>query len=217
MIISIDDTDTIEQLKPEQWQLDVIATNNAYVGWGNGQDYMFEKDSGWSTSIRLAQTSELITLDDLNELINFYFLIDKNTVTCTTCDGLGTSITYKVYLDLLQNNKDAYNTIYQNYINKKQKNPWTSLSDLVLFSCEENGFNPNCLACKGYGYSYEEAPARLQLQMWFIHPRKGASKGVLLENIKQEELATVFNYLKEARKRFICKFSKVMALAKNIK
>lgn len=34
-----------------------------------------------------------------------------------------------------------------------------------------------CTACDGHGHVYTEAQPRLALQLWMIHPRKGASRG----------------------------------------
>lgn len=66
-----------------------------------------------------------------------------------------------------------------------------------------------CSICEGKGYNYTEDKVRLGLQMWFIHPRKGASRGVFLKNIEKEEKDIVINYLKEAQKRNNERFSKL--------
>lgn len=58
-----------------------------------------------------------------------------------------------------------------------------------------------CTKCEGKGYNFTEEKVHLGLQMWFIHPRKGASRGVYLKNIEKEELPKVIEYLKEAKKR----------------
>lgn len=58
-----------------------------------------------------------------------------------------------------------------------------------------------CEYCKGNGYIYTSDTAKLGLQLWILHPRKGCSKGVYIENIKQEDLPKVKKYLLEARDR----------------
>ena len=46
--------------------------------------------------------------------------------------------------------------------------------------------------------------------MWFIHPRKGAARGVRLNHIETEEdLECVYDYLREAAARNAERFSKI--------
>jgi hypothetical protein len=67
----------------------------------------------------------------------------------------------------------------------------------------------DCPQCEGSGRIYTEPKAKLQLQTWIIHPRKGASRGLLLEEIKEHELPEVFSWLKGAAKRNAERFSKI--------
>ena len=60
-----------------------------------------------------------------------------------------------------------------------------------------------------YWYIYTEDKTHLALQMWFLHPRKGCSRGVILENIEKEDFNIVIKYLKEAQKRFNDKFNRL--------
>jgi hypothetical protein len=59
------------------------------------------------------------------------------------------------------------------------------------------------------GYIYDEPEARLGLQLWILHPRKGASRGVYIENIEEHEVPAVIQYLKEAAERNANRFSKL--------
>jgi len=50
---------------------------------------------------------------------------------------------------------------------------------------------------------------QLALQLWIIHPRKGASRGVYIKNIQQSELPTVFEWLNKAASQNAERFSKI--------
>jgi len=71
------------------------------------------------------------------------------------------------------------------------------------------GVYGKCEVCEGNGHIYDEKHGHLELQMWLIHPRKGASRGVLLTNIKEDEVSTVLAHLKNAAKRNADRFSKI--------
>lgn len=64
-----------------------------------------------------------------------------------------------------------------------------------------------CPACAGKGYEYTSPKAHVTLTLWMIHPRKGASRGVEVSNIQQEDLDGVFSFLNEARQRNAQRFS----------
>lgn len=70
------------------------------------------------------------------------------------------------------------------------------------------GFYGHCEHCES-GVIYDEDNARVALQLWYLHPRKGASRGVYIENINQEDVPSVIKYLKEARDRNNERFSKL--------
>jgi len=62
------------------------------------------------------------------------------------------------------------------------------------------GIYGHCEHCEG-GYMFDEDKAKVALQMWFLHPRKGCSRGVYIEDIKESEIPEVIAYLKEAKER----------------
>jgi len=70
------------------------------------------------------------------------------------------------------------------------------------------GIYGKCEHCEG-GYIYDEDKARVALQLWYLHPRKGCSRGVYIENIDQEDVPNIIQYLKEARNRNNERFSKL--------
>lgn len=71
------------------------------------------------------------------------------------------------------------------------------------------GIYGHCQYCEGRGRIYTAEKARLALQLWVLHPRKGCSRGVYINNIKQEELTKVIDHLKEAAKRNAERFSRL--------
>ena len=230
-------------LKENDWKLNALKMNPEYCNWGNYEDYMCSSKSGWDSPVELENIKELWKLDELNELINFYFEIYRNNKECKECEGTGYN------KETLQISKDWYDfdnkgtrwcdNITQdevealwnngrlsefkeiptaNEINQKEKT--NSIHDAInRFICIKQrakrlnvyGF---CSKCNGRGYNYLEDTAHLALQMWFIHPRKGCSRGVYLKNIEKEEFTKVIKYLKQANKRNNERFNKLQEIIK---
>ena len=71
---------------------------------------------------------------------------------------------------------------------------------------ERLGVYGMCETCDGDGYVYTEPSGHLGLQLWVLHPRKGASRGVLIKDIGQDDLKSIEEYFREAldrtRRRF---------------
>ena len=63
------------------------------------------------------------------------------------------------------------------------------------------GVYGKCKKCEGNGYLYTADQGHLELQLWFLLPRKGCSKGVLIKNIDVSEIEEVKEYLQLAAKR----------------
>lgn len=112
------------------WVKNLLEKNNTITSWGNGCEYMLYELGGWNEPILLDSVDELWKLNDLNELVDFYFENDN----------------------------------------------------------EEYG---------------------LSLQMWIIHPRKGASRGVALRNIKEKDVDIIIDYLNGAKERNSMRFEKL--------
>src|SRR5690606_19662190 len=89
-------------------------------------------------------------------------------------------------------------------------------SILIEARCKRLGVPVRCPECKGHGYLYTQEDTSLALVYWLIHPRKGASRGVEIKNIKREQLPEVFAFLKEAHDRNAKRFSKVVAMSEEI-
>jgi hypothetical protein len=122
-----------KELNAPDWMLQVLTMNPNYTSWGPHENYMSGDGAGWSSPVFYDSWSMFdFGLDDLNELVNFYFEVEK----------------------------------------------------------------PKNVAV-------------LNLVLWYIHPRKGASRGVEVKNIQQSDLPNIIKHLKEARDRNFNRFSKL--------
>jgi len=83
------DADEVKVLNAEEWQLECLKKNPEYCSWGNYEDYMTNKDSQWGSAIELESVGNLWGLDDLNELVNFYFEVIRENKSCKHCDQSG--------------------------------------------------------------------------------------------------------------------------------
>lgn len=230
----------LKKLNAEKWMIEALKKNPDYNAWGNYEDYMIN-DSGWSSRVFIGTVDELWELDDMNELINFYFQLHRKSEKCNRCEQTGYNQETKDIADAWYDFEGLgvqwYNNITQDEVDAlwsenrlkhafKEKpsaeevNEWNKNKQGLGHDClnkmicveqraKRLGVYGLCEKCNGDGNIYIEPKARLQLQMWFIHPRKGAARGVLLEEIKENELNRVLDYLKEARQRNWDRFSRV--------
>ena len=235
------DVEDLKKLNAEKWQIDCLKLNPEYVWWGNYEDYMTDKSSQWASPVEIESVDDLWELNDLNEVVNFYFEIIRENHECPICKGTGlnaeTNELDRSWYDFEGTGKRWCNKINQAEVdalwkngrlrnNFKRKptadevnqsgsgrgnihdaiNRWicveTRAKSLGVFGkCNNDG----CVD----GYIYDNDKATLRLQMWVIHPRKGASRGVILKDIKKDDLPKVMKYLKDARKRNYDRFGKL--------
>lgn len=227
-------------LKKDDWKINVLKMNPDYCGWGNYEDYMFNKNKDWTSPVEIETVKDIWELDDFNELINFYFEIYRKSKDCEECEGSGYN------KETLQISKDWYDfdnkgtrwcdKITQDEvealwnegrlkfdfkeiptaeeINKREKSGFMHDAINRIICIEQRAKRLNvyglCSKCKGKGYLYTDNEPHLGLQMWFIHPRKGCSRGVFLKNIEKEEFNEVIKYLKKANERNNNRFSKLI-------
>lgn len=88
-----DDSDKkeLERLNAEAWMVELLDLNPSYVFWGPHEDYMSKDEgSGWDSRVLLKTWPEMWNLDELNEVVNFYFQISRASVNCIHCGGSGT-------------------------------------------------------------------------------------------------------------------------------
>lgn len=81
-----------QRLGAEPWMLDLLPINPEYTSWGPYEDYMWKKGeaeggkAGWDARF-ITDTWEGFgwSLDDLNEVVNFYFTITREKADCDNC------------------------------------------------------------------------------------------------------------------------------------
>lgn len=267
------DEDEIDILKAEQWQIDLLKLNPEYPHWGNYEDYM-SGGSGWDAPLEQEEWGNQFGLDDLNELVNFYFELRRESHQCPHCEGTGLNPeTKKLSEDWYSFGNEQWISVNQNrrFNNKAWQyhltevevkalcesgrlsdlmdgqyryddGQWLKLVEREWQPCEEptyptpekvnewnkTGFGHDAInhwvavkaraehlgvygECKHCteGRIYDEPFARVGLQLWYLHPRKGCSRGVYIKNIKEEELPEVFAYLLEAKERNNDRFGKI--------
>ncbi|MFZ2306801.1 MAG: hypothetical protein WAW73_20195 [Rhodoferax sp.] len=71
------------------------------------------------------------------------------------------------------------------------------------------GVDGYCPHCNGEGYVHTAPDATVALILWWLHPRKGCSRGIEISSIQQSELPAVRDFLAEAAKRNAERFSGV--------
>jgi hypothetical protein len=276
------DVSELENLNAHPWQLEMLKKNPSYVYWGNHEDCMSDDNGGWRSPISLKSWKDHFKLDELNELVNFYFFIRRDSHQCPHCDGDGLNPESKAIFDnwysfedrskrwcdkindaevealvkagrlhdltkptFAVNSKKLSTTNYwfdeetnkwigwveingksrkvqvhkPEYPTAAQVNAWESTGrgfghDAINrnICCRTRAINQGvygeCKHCVE-GRIYDAENATLKLQMWFLHPRKGASRGVLVEEILENEISDVISYLKEAKKRNNQRFGKL--------
>jgi len=75
--------------------------------------------------------------------------------------------------------------------------------------CKRLGYVVSCPVCGGTGSVYTAPDAHVELTLWLLHPRKGASRGVRIERVEQGDLPEVFRFLRDAAERNAGRFAKV--------
>jgi hypothetical protein len=85
------DVKEAKRFRAELWMLDLLTQNPDYVSWGPHEDHMCKKGgAGWESPMFVETWSDHdLHLDDLNEVVNFYFFIDRANVECAACSGTG--------------------------------------------------------------------------------------------------------------------------------
>lgn len=266
------DIEEINRLNAKPWQIDLLNKNPEYVFWGNYEDSMSDSKQGWGSPQELTSFSDSWELNELNELVNFYFEIYRKNHQCPHCKGEGLNdetkklsedwydfkhtgrkwcdnitddevyaliqggrlrdfTNYKGYYDedldvwfgwenrlkiqiepptpeqipSAKDVNDAQNSRGQGFMGHDAINRWICIEQRA----KRLGVYGKCEHCDGNGVIYDEPEARVALQLWFIHPRKGASRGVYINNIKEHEVPEVIAYLKEAAERNANRFSKL--------
>lgn len=341
------DQKEVKRLQVAPWQLDLLKLNPSYCSWGPHEDYMWrpgaketdknnpngqQRDYGWESRILSpnwtafrkgdpADESLLgsggFDLDELNECVNFYFQVNRESEGCKVCGRTGyhpdalwiTESFYSHSSPFTHRNprQEMAHAIMQSFgagetgnvhgndtfpteevLNKygpefrafcermRTRHEWCdditddeakALADegrlhhlthtfvtgkgwepknppviptaadvnsaqkaeggfishdainrsvLIEQRCKRLGVPRTCTNCDGYGYVYTAPTAHVSLVLWWLHPRKGCSRGIEIARIEQHELPEVFAFLKEAADRNAERFAKVVKKAKAI-
>lgn len=80
---------------------------------------------------------------------------------------------------------------------------------LIKARAKRLGVWGQCPKCEGHGEVFTSPTARLGLVLWWLHPRKGASRGIDIKNVTQQDLPKVYAFLKEAAVRNAARFSSI--------
>lgn len=97
------DQQELARLNAAPWMVDALNLNPSYLGWGPYEDYMWRRgrdegpddlgrtqDHGWESRVLVESWKDFgWNLNDLNECVNFYFEIDRDSKECPTCCGSG--------------------------------------------------------------------------------------------------------------------------------
>lgn len=81
----------VSAIRAELWQLDLLKLNPSYVHWGPHEDYMWNEKDGWDGRKLFKSWEEFgpWELDELNEVVHFYFEIERENKECVACEGSG--------------------------------------------------------------------------------------------------------------------------------
>jgi hypothetical protein len=294
--MKIYDAEEASRLNAEKWQIDLLDLNPNYPFWGPHEDYMWKKE-GWESPIHRDGWGNFdMNLDDLNEVVHFYFQVGRSSMSCPTCGGPegGNGVhpdgqwisesfypfsspfrertadderaiailrsfggadhrpihghgsfpyeeTLKKYgpefrtfceemsrgdgfwcdkitqdeLDALVEHKRITDQTLDEVNNANAPHSRGMGHDeinryiLVETRCNRMGVPRTCDSCGGRGIVFTEPSAHVNLVLWLIHPRKGASRGVEIKNIHKHDLPDVYKFLRKARDRNAERFSKI--------
>lgn len=218
------------------WMINLLRLNPGYPHWGPHEDYMIKEDRGWETPQFFNSWKEFgpWELDDLNEIVNFYFDIYRPAKACPDCELGYNEETQKLYNDFYgipsyrggwrtHLTQDETNLIVKRRhlepcsaeeMNKRAAESGLCFDaidahSLIEFRAKKMGVYGLCSTCKGTHSVYTSDECILILVLWVLHPRKGCSRGLEIKNITEEDLPEVFKLLRDAATRNANRFKGV--------
>jgi hypothetical protein len=237
-----DDVEELNKLNAESWQIDALRMNPDYTFWGPHEDYMWvDKNGGWRSAVIVPTWKEFNwALDELNEVVNFYFSVNRDNHECEACGGSGYNPETKRLSDtfydfddtgerwvdkITQDEVDAlwdHGRLYDwkragvgkptaAEVNAQGTGVHDAINRWILIETRAKrlGVWGECPRCNGNGVIYDTDVAHLSLTLWVIHPRKGASRGVEITLIEQDDMPAVISYLRNAATRNAQRFGRL--------
>lgn len=233
-----DDWGDFLEMNAPYWMLNFLKLNPEYPHWGPHEDYMAVEGAGWQ-SRQLISNWKLFNLhlDELNEVVNFYFFIHRPSIKCPDCENGYNRATQEIEdnfyanfdetrcwcdkltqeeVDLLYENRRIHTKQSAADFNKQIRERKSLGHDsfnrwlLVEHRAKKAGVYGSCLTCKGKAHLYTSKIASLGLTLWIIHPRKGCSRGFEISQIDEEDLPQVLEFLKLANERNNSRFKKAV-------
>lgn len=82
----------LKRLRAPSWMVSALGANPGYLNWGPHEDYMWNEKGGWDSRVIVERFSERFELDDYNEIVNYYFEINRNSEECSHCGATGKNL-----------------------------------------------------------------------------------------------------------------------------
>jgi hypothetical protein len=226
-------TEDLRELNAEPWMVECLKMNPEYLSWGVYEEYMATDEKSWASRIIKDSWTEFdFKLNNLNEIVNYYFEINRPSKPCKACDESGYNPETKQISDDYYDFKTAGRTrrwnrkltedeyqalmkfrgLTRNEAEKRAKGKGLGLDALdksLLVETRAKRFKVwgRCQICNGKGYIFTEPKAKLGLMLWVLYPGKGCSRGIYIKEIKREELSGAITLLKIAAERNARRFS----------
>jgi hypothetical protein len=223
------------KLKAAPWMLDALRMNPDYCSWGPYEDWMCDTKAGWAAPVFEDTWTEFgWELNDLNEVVDFYFEVQRDSVPCEACGASGHNPATKRIADafydfegtgnrwcdaITQDEVDALWAKHRLFQWKEKPTPaevnkavpHDGINRWILIETRARRLSVwgECAECGGDGHLFTEPAAHLGLVLWVLHPRKGASRGVEVKRIDRHQLPDAIAYLQRAAERNAQRFSRL--------
>lgn len=285
------------RLNAEPWQLDLLKANPGYLGWGPHEDYMWKKGDGWDSAVYHDTWASFGPwgLDDLNECVNFYFSVNRESKDCETCGGNGEhpdaqwvtqswyshsspfkhktfreqqaeavmsrfgskphellghgaypseellsrySPEFRSFCEQMRTRGSWCDDITQDECDRlisERRVPAGSTAAQINAQnapgargfghdainrwivtkarCERFGIPYECQTCEGHGVVFTAPAAHVSLTLWWLHPRKGCSRGIEIKRIERGDLPAIQSFLRRAAEQNAQRFSGIGLIA----
>lgn len=211
------DDDEAKLLNAEQWQLDLLRANPPYCGWGPHEDYMWKTGEGWDSRQIVATWAAFgpWKLDDLNECAGFYFDVSRASEQCKTCGGNGYHPKAQGVVNTFYSHMNPAGESWYKNITQDEVQALVDSGRLIILTearLKRLGLPVLCPSCDGRGETFTEPAAHVSLVLWWLHPRKGCSRGIEVTRIERGDLPAVRAFLVAAADRNAMRFAGALTL-----